>query len=470
MTNGIRAFSAPGKALLAGGYLVLEPMYNSYVTALSSRMHAIVKQNESSEIKPSSVTIKSPQFQLGEWVYKIDNKDMVKIPTEMNQRNNPFLESTIFTVLSYIQPTENFHLEITIFSDPGYHSQHDTNAKTSANGTKSFLYHSKPINDVAKTGLGSSAGLVAVVTTALISVFKSDSLCDMQNIIHNCSQVSHCYAQKKIGSGFDVAAAVYGSIEYRRFDPGLINELFQHQFFSSQNKKALKQSYAAALEKLVESNWEFNNATCTLPPNIRLLMGDIKGGSETPKLVSRVLRWKNENSLQSNDLYEQLNQTNLDFIDALTNLHYFFNENPRAYKDCITDLQNTTIAFIDKAGSNHLRELGAKFAPFINLIDSVKRIRENLKRLTTYSGAEIEPQSQTVLLDNCNELEGCLGGMVPGAGGYDAICLLVIEDSITKFVESTKHNSKFENVVWLNLHEEDDGIVEEQINDYSGLL
>lgn len=55
-------------------------------------------------------------------------------------------------------------------------------------------------------------------------------------------------------------------------------------------------------------------------------------------------------------------------------------------------------------------------------------------------------------------------------GGYDAICLLVIEDSINEFVDSTKQDNKFENVAWLNLHEEDDGIVEEQVNDYSGLL
>jgi len=466
MNNTARAFTAPGKAFLAGGYLVLEPIYNAYVTALSSRMHAIVKNRDSDEVPSSTITISSPQFQEGEWKYEVDNGNLVKIPTEVKQRNNPFLEATVFTVLSYIQPKEKFNLEITIFSDPGYHSQHDTTTRLSVNKTKKFLYHSKPINAVAKTGLGSSAGLVAVVTTALISAFKDGTIGDLQNVIHNCSQIAHCYAQKKIGSGFDVATAVYGSIIYRRFDPGLINELFQHGFFNSQNDEQLKQSYATALVNLVESKWEFNNTRCTLPPGIRLLMGDIKGGSETPKLVSRVLKWKSENVLQSSELYKRLNQANLDFIDALSSLHRFYVETPATYKDFLAYLQSTSVAVLE----SNLQQTDPKLAPFVNLIEAIKNIRSNLRDLTAYSGAEIEPQSQTILLDNCNEIKGCLGGMVPGAGGYDAICLLVIEDSINEFVDSTKQDNKFENVAWLNLHEEDDGIVEEQVNDYSGLL
>ena len=465
MNNSARAFSAPGKAFLAGGYLVLEPIYNAYVTALSSRMHAIVKRRDSGEVS-STITISSPQFQEGEWTYKVDNTDLVKIPLEVNQRNNPFLEATVFTVLSYVQPKERFNLEITIFSDPGYHSQDDTTTRSSDNETKKFLYHSKPINDVAKTGLGSSAGLVAVVTTALISAFKDGSISDLQNIIHNCSQIAHCYAQKKIGSGFDVATAVYGSIIYRRFDPDLINELFQHGFFNSQNDEQLKQSYSTALVNLVESKWEFNNTRCTLPPGIRLLMGDIKGGSETPKLVSRVLKWKSENVQQSSELYKRLNQANLDFIDALASLHHFYVETPATYKDLLAYLQSTSVAKLE----SNLQQIDPKLAPFANLIEAIKNIRSNLRDLTAYSGAEIEPQFQTILLDNCNELKGCLGGVVPGAGGYDAICLLVIEDSIDEFVDSTKQDKKFENVAWLNLHEEDDGIVEEQVNDYGGLL
>ena len=65
---------------------------------------------------------------------------------------------------------------------------------------------------------------------------------------------------------------------------------------------------------------------------------------------------------------------------------------------------------------------------FMSLSNCISAIREGLQDLTLRSGAAVEPPEQTHLLNKCEELPGCLGGVVPGAGGYDAVCLLV-EDS-----------------------------------------
>lgn len=188
-----KAYSAPGKALLAGGFLVLDPEYPSYVTALSSRMHACIKQGESSSF--SSIKIDSPQFN-GEWEYHFsENFDTVK---DIEDRRNPFIEATIKTLLAYLSPTERFNIQITIFSDPGYHAQDNTVNK------RNFLFHGKPIENVAKTGLGSSAGLVSVLTTAIIMFFQPNlSLNDVKtkNIIHNAAQIAHCFAQKRLDWG-----------------------------------------------------------------------------------------------------------------------------------------------------------------------------------------------------------------------------------------------------------------------------
>lgn len=43
----------------------------------------------------------------------------------------------------------------------------------------------------------------------------------------------------------------------------------------------------------------------------------------------------------------------------------------------------------------------------------------------------IEPESQTALLDGLSGVEGVFGGVVPGAGGYDALALLVRDDEET---------------------------------------
>lgn len=104
---------------------------------------------------------------------------------------------------------------------------------------------------MAKTGLGSSATLTTSLVAVLLRFFdvihlvpkysgsspkkvSSNSssrhrnmglhsengvnrLAEDLRIIHNLAQLVHCKAQGKIGSGFDVVSAVYGTQVYQRF-------------------------------------------------------------------------------------------------------------------------------------------------------------------------------------------------------------------------------------------------------------
>ncbi|CAK7894054.1 phosphomevalonate kinase [[Candida] anglica] len=443
----MKAYSAPGKALLAGGYLVLDPQYPSYVTALSSRMHAVISEEESNTgDNNSTISIFSPQFE-GEWEYTFPDKVYTKDLKEKKNRRNPFVEATISTVLAYIQPQDSFNIVIRIFSDPGYHSKSGAIPKVSSNNQKEFLFHGKPIDQVAKTGLGSSAGLVSVISTALLSHFKKgQDIQSLKNIIHNTAQIAHCYAQKKIGSGFDVAAAIFGSIIYRRFDPKDIDSLFADESYLTGESDHVK------LRTLIDSEWDFTAKPVALPPKIRLLMGDIEGGSETPKLVSKVHAWKKENVVESTKLYTDLNNANKSLIDSLQKAQLAYTSDPNSYDTYLTGLTDDKVT---------------KDGPFQPMIQSIGDIRVNLRKLTKFSGADVEPESQTKLLDNCDQLPGVLGGVVPGAGGFDAICLLVTEDSVAKVIQNT--TGEFSSVSWLDLREESEGIVAENPNDYDGL-
>ena len=51
---------------------------------------------------------------------------------------------------------------------------------------------------------------------------KKDVEADLE-IIHSVAQAAHCAAQGKIGSGFDVSCAVYGSQRYVRFSPSVLS-------------------------------------------------------------------------------------------------------------------------------------------------------------------------------------------------------------------------------------------------------
>ena len=94
-----------------------------------------------------------------------------------------------------------------------------------------------PISQVNKTGLGSSAALITSLTAALLVHFgvitresiTGDGDADSRRLAHNLAQFVHCLAQGKVGSGFDVSAAVFGSQVYTRFDPRVIQPLLDGQ-------------------------------------------------------------------------------------------------------------------------------------------------------------------------------------------------------------------------------------------------
>ena len=51
---------------------------------------------------------------------------------------------------------------------------------------------------------------------------KNDKILDL-DLVHMIAQTAHCIAQGKVGSGFDVSSAVYGSHRYVRFLPNVIS-------------------------------------------------------------------------------------------------------------------------------------------------------------------------------------------------------------------------------------------------------
>lgn len=64
------AISAPGKVLLAGGYLVLDRDYTGLVFGLDARIHVHVQAlPTSSGVALSEIIVRSPQFRDAEWRY-----------------------------------------------------------------------------------------------------------------------------------------------------------------------------------------------------------------------------------------------------------------------------------------------------------------------------------------------------------------------------------------------------------------
>lgn len=102
-----------------------------------------------------------------------------------------------------------------------------------------FLPTGVRLPEVHKTGLGSSAALITSLVSSLLlhlgiipaNSFDTqgglESASEGRKLAHNVAQYVHCLAQGKVGSGFDVSSAVFGSQIYTRFDPQVIQPLME---------------------------------------------------------------------------------------------------------------------------------------------------------------------------------------------------------------------------------------------------
>ena len=251
-----------------------------------------------------------------------------------------------------------------------------------------------PLTQAHKTGLGSSAALVTAFATAAIAYFVPLSLKDAESKegqarLHNLAQAAHCAAQGKVGSGFDVAAAVYGSCVYQRFSPHILETLGDDR----------EDGFARRLQCVVEDTspqvkWDssMDKSAATIPKGMLLVMCDVDCGSETVGMVKSVLGWRKQKPDEAAILWASLQAANEDLASQLRNL---------------ATGPNFPTKDID------------------NLRKSILTVRSLLRGMSKETGVPIEPPVQTALLDACSQLPGVIGGVVPGAGGYDAIALLI---------------------------------------------
>ena len=88
------AVSAPGKVLLAGGYLVLDRKHTASTFALDARIHVVMQQGVGSEIR-----VRSPQFKDAVWRYSWDSRMRIQ---DVGDTPNPFVKTALQYALAFV--------------------------------------------------------------------------------------------------------------------------------------------------------------------------------------------------------------------------------------------------------------------------------------------------------------------------------------------------------------------------------
>ncbi|KDQ53490.1 hypothetical protein JAAARDRAFT_136908 [Jaapia argillacea MUCL 33604] len=447
--------SSPGKVLLAGGYLVLDPSYSGIVVSTSSRFYTAIRDgtvNPRGSISDLSlIQVRSPQFLDAVWTYSVQrDENSVRVEpvadnASSSSTKNKFVQLAVQRTLSLALETKGSPalreaiskgLDIVIVGDNDFYSQRSQLERLGLPPTFDSLSNLRPfcptgvhLPEVHKTGLGSSAALITSLISALLvhigvvpkEEFSQDgdvSFSGGRRLAHNLSQYVHCLAQGKVGSGFDVASAVFGSQLYTRFRPEVLKDLMTDEPLPS----------VSLLSIISPSNraWDYRIEPFKLPPFTRLMLADVDAGSDTPSLVGKVLKWRQADQAGAHVLWESLNQFNQSFASALNRLSELHERDPGGYTSIVKYvaslqpvqwLANPSIPESDR----QIIEVFAEANYFS------ENIRAKMREMGKLSGVPIEPPEQTALLDVCVSQAGVIAGGVPGAGGYDAIWLLVCD-------------------------------------------
>eukprot|EP00898_Chlorokybus_atmophyticus_P004243 jgi/Chlat1/481/Chrsp103S01087 len=492
--------SAPGKVLLSGGYLVLERPNAGLVLSTSARFYAIITQAHKPDRQASpsegviTVRVESPQLaSVTQYALDMDTFSLMPMLVDPSASAesicNTYVEYAIecaTVAAALLLPDASDELKarmadvnVTILGDNDFYSQRAQLAARKLELSTEALAMLPPfmqttfnassdenVPHVAKTGLGSSAAMVTAVVASLlhylgaVSLDKEsiDSTPHHRTVVHRVSQAAHCLAQGKVGSGFDVSAAVYGSQRYVRFAADVL---------SIPKKASIKMrtlELLAGMQLQPDSDmpgsksWNEIRKKFELPPGLELMVGEPGwGGTSTPSMVGAVQRWRTSQPAEAAKLWTALASTNTTIESLLCKLQEEAAGWSDAYSAVITACAEDTAPSWTSCPT-------AQSSTFANTVaDTLAALhqasldaRRLLKSMGDRAGVPIEPDVQTELLDATAAMPGVVMSGVPGAGGYDAVFAVVLREGSAR--ERVAALWKGKGVLALQVMEQPDGV------------
>jgi phosphomevalonate kinase len=308
---------------------------------------------------------------------------------------------------------------------------------------------SEPLPAIHKTGLGSSAALT-VSLIAAVRALLTDSTTEGQldtmsaHLVHRCAQVSHGLAQGKVGSGFDVAAAVFGSQLYRRVSEGALAGAMSvcdsalGASTSSQEGREAAMEVLRGVRPLSASAWEatpaqayngtgwdFECIPVSLPDSLDIVLGDVSGGSGTPSMVRKIQQWKREGGYEALALWGKIVDATKAACRQIEEVRTLEGELESAggLDGTLELLSESTVGkWGELTGAGGL-EQKAFVEGMLRLVETMREWRRLMRVMGEAASVPIEPPPQTRLADATQSLPGVLVAAVPGGEWCVTLCL-----------------------------------------------
>ncbi|GMI28833.1 hypothetical protein TeGR_g5576, partial [Tetraparma gracilis] len=206
------------------------------------------------------------------------------------EHGSRFVEAALRAALGYARrhgPPPEGELRVELRADGGFYSEGSPEVVDDAAAPTGKRVQ------VNKTGMGSSACLATSLVGALLSFLAAPL---PPGALLNLSQLAHCASQGKVGSGFDVAAAVGGGQLYTRFPKEVL------EVASPLEGGVGRLAWVAEGRGAIVAGAYQPEAPAGAPPlwgagaapqkpfslrelGLRLYLADVRGGSDSPSMA-----------------------------------------------------------------------------------------------------------------------------------------------------------------------------------------
>ncbi|CAG9571605.1 putative phosphomevalonate kinase protein [Leishmania major strain Friedlin] len=451
--------SAPGKVLILGSYLIVEsctPANVGISIGVNARFTTRIVKAEPTTTGASGKTtihMRSPQFRQSFCFVANTSAPGTVAVKQTEGPGSPFIFNAVLYSVAAAQSlgsSTDGEIWVELLADNDFYSQRNylesQGKDVNVANLRSLPPHLPLVGAISKTGLGSSAAMTTSIVACLCHHFNADGC--SHEYVHRIAQIAHSVTQGKIGSGFDVYTAVYGTCAYRRFP---VSRVSMMMMASAQPPSSVE---VETLRRCVDMNevW-VPPESFRLPPGVKLVLGDVhQGGSCTPGMVAKIMAWRKSVADTPDNLWEQLRRNNEAYIAALRRMIDEAAAKPDVYAASMAALQQVPSLPLFRADGESMQCIveASRFAA---------RSRALLRDMGVAAEVKVEPVELTDLLDDTATLPGVFAVGCPGAGGYDAVFALVLGDECAAAVEAFwEHYTKM-NVCPLLVREDPSGLL-----------